>query len=101
MVEENKWTLFTLRQFILALIEENAKLGMTSQAWDARQIAVLNNQAADLEWQAANQGGNFQLEEQARLLRERAKLLADGTPADVAAALGGGTLEEAFIRATG
>ena len=27
-------------------------------------------------------------------------LLADGAPAEVAQALGGGTLEEAFIRAT-
>ena len=35
------------------------------------------------------------------LVLHRGKLLADGTPAAVAAALGGGTLEEAFIRATG
>ena len=34
------------------------------------------------------------------LVLHKGKLLADGTPADVAAALGGGTLEEAFIRAT-
>ena len=35
------------------------------------------------------------------LVLHKGKLLADGTPAEVAAALGGGTLEEAFIRATG
>ena len=35
------------------------------------------------------------------LVLHKGKLLADGTPAAVAAALGGGTLEEAFIRATG
>ena len=35
------------------------------------------------------------------LVLHKGKLLADGTPAAVAAALGGGTLEDAFIRATG
>lgn len=35
------------------------------------------------------------------LVLHKGQLLADGTPAEVAAALGGGTLEEAFIRATG
>ena len=34
------------------------------------------------------------------LVLHQGKLLADGTPAGVAAALGGGSLEEAFIRAT-
>ncbi len=34
------------------------------------------------------------------LVLHKGKLLADGTPAAVAAALGGGTLEDAFIRAT-
>ena len=34
------------------------------------------------------------------LVLHKGKLLADGTPAAVASALGGGTLEEAFIRAT-
>jgi ABC-2 type transport system ATP-binding protein len=34
------------------------------------------------------------------LVLHQGQLLADGTPADVAVALGGGTLEEAFIRAT-
>lgn len=34
------------------------------------------------------------------LVLHKGRLLADGTPAAVAAALGGGTLEEAFIRAT-
>ena len=35
------------------------------------------------------------------LVLHKGQLLADGSPADVAAALGGGSLEEAFIRATG
>jgi ABC-2 type transport system ATP-binding protein len=34
------------------------------------------------------------------LVLHKGKLLADGTPGEVAATLGGGTLEEAFIRAT-
>ena len=34
------------------------------------------------------------------LVLHKGRLLADGTPAEVATALGGGTLEEAFIRAT-
>ena len=34
------------------------------------------------------------------LVLHRGKLLADGTPAEVCAALGGGSLEDAFIRAT-
>ena len=34
------------------------------------------------------------------LVLHKGQLLADGTPADVAATLGGGTLDEAFIRAT-
>jgi ABC-2 type transport system ATP-binding protein len=34
------------------------------------------------------------------LVLHQGRLLADGTPAEVAQALGGGTLEEAFIRAT-
>jgi ABC-2 type transport system ATP-binding protein len=34
------------------------------------------------------------------LVLHKGRLLADGTPAEVAATLGGGTLEEAFIRAT-
>jgi hypothetical protein len=67
-----------MRATNVALIEENDKLVMGEAAWRARQIAVNRNEAADLEWQAANQGGNFQLEEQARLLRERAALLQQG-----------------------
>ena len=34
------------------------------------------------------------------LVLHKGKMLADGTPAAVANSLGGGTLEEAFIRAT-
>ena len=35
------------------------------------------------------------------MVLHKGRLLADGTPAEVAALLGGGTLEDAFIRATG
>ena len=35
------------------------------------------------------------------LVLHKGQLLADGTPAEVVSALGGGSLEEAFIRATG
>ena len=35
------------------------------------------------------------------LVLHKGQLLADGTPAEVTAALGGGSLEQAFIRATG
>jgi ABC-2 type transport system ATP-binding protein len=34
------------------------------------------------------------------LVLHKGKLLADGSPDDIARALGGGTLEEAFLRAT-
>jgi ABC-2 type transport system ATP-binding protein len=34
------------------------------------------------------------------LVLHKGRLLADGAPGEVAAALGGGTLEEAFLRAT-
>jgi hypothetical protein len=44
----------------------------------AREAATLRSRAADLEWQAAMEGGNYQLEEQARLLRERAGLVETG-----------------------
>lgn len=76
--DEQIKTTESLRAGNVALIEENTKLGLSDAAWAARQRAVLLSQAADLEWQAANEGGNFQLEEQARLLRERAQLSADG-----------------------
>jgi len=76
--DEQTKTTESLRAGNVALIEENTKLGLSDAAWAARQRAVLLSQAADLEWQAANEGGNFQLEEQARLLRERAQLSADG-----------------------
>lgn len=67
-----------MRATVVQLIEENDKLRLGEQAWQARQAAVLESQAQDLEWQAANAGGNFQLEEQARLLRQRASLMQEG-----------------------
>lgn len=68
-----------MRKSNAALIEQNEKLRIGEQAWEARERAVMLSQARDLEWQAANLGGNFQLEEQARLLRQRAQELEKGT----------------------
>lgn len=77
--DEQARTTDGMRAANVALMEQNDRLRLGDEAWTKREQAVLLNQAADLEWQAANEGGNFQLEEQARLLRQRAQLLADGT----------------------
>lgn len=63
-----------LRGTIVQMREENAYLKLGEEGYRAREVAVLRSTAADLEWQAANEGGNWALEEQARLLRERANL---------------------------
>jgi hypothetical protein len=76
--EEQDKATESLRAGNVALIEENEKLRIGEQAWIARQQAVMLAQATDLEWQASTQGGNYKLEEQARLLRDRAGLLKDG-----------------------
>lgn len=68
----------TLRQSVVQMQDENAKLGMSERAWMDRMNAVDQARAMDLEWQAANEGGNAALEEQARLLRERAALREQG-----------------------
>lgn len=67
-----------MRQTVVSLIEENEKLRIGEAAWADRQTAVMRATARDLEWQAANEGGNAELAEQARLLRERAELVQDG-----------------------
>lgn len=68
----------TVRQSVVQMQDENAKLGMSERAWTDRMNAVDKSRAIDLEWQAANEGGNRELEEQARLLRERAALRDQG-----------------------
>jgi tape measure domain-containing protein len=61
-----------------SLIEQNDKLRLGDAAWLQREIGLKLAEAADLEWQAANEGGNAQLERQAALLRDRSALLQDG-----------------------
>ena len=69
----------TMRGTNVQLLEENEKMRLGEAAYEQRRINTMLVQAADLEWQAAMQGGNFRLEEQARLLRDRAALSQDGT----------------------
>lgn len=57
--------------------KSGAELLAARQAIAAREAAVLRSEATDLEWQAAMEGGNAALEEQARLLRKRAQLGED------------------------
>lgn len=64
----------TMRTTVVQMREENARLKLGEEGYRLREMAVLRSTAADLEWQAANEGGNWALEEQARLLRERASL---------------------------
>lgn len=61
------------------LREQNDVLLLGEAAVRAREIAVLRSTATDLEFSAATFEGNEELAEQARLLRERADLLAEGT----------------------
>jgi hypothetical protein len=69
----------SLRESNVKLIEQNDVLRIGASAVRAREITVLRSTATDLEWQAANEGGNAALEEQARLLRQRADLMEDNT----------------------
>jgi tape measure domain-containing protein len=66
-----------LRSTVAQMREEYTHLKLGEEGYRAREVAVLRATATDLEWQAANQGGNWALEEQARLLRERADLTQD------------------------
>lgn len=68
----------SMREQLVQLREENEKLGMTEKQWAARVSAQMRAQAAELEMTAAMEGGNYQLTEQARLLRERADLADQG-----------------------
>lgn len=67
-----------LREGNVNLIKQNEVLRIGEAAVRAREAAVLRATARDLEFTAANQGGNAALEEQARLLRQRADLIEEG-----------------------
>lgn len=68
----------TLRDSVLQMREQNERMRIGDEAFDRRQAKLVREQAAELEWQAAMQGGSYQLTEQARLLRERATLMEEG-----------------------
>lgn len=67
-----------MRKANVELREQNEKAGLSERQIVAREAAILRSRATELEWDAAMQGGNGQLSEQARLLRERAALLEQG-----------------------
>ena len=67
-----------LRKGNIELRDQAEKLGLSEREIVSREAALLRATATDKEWQAANEGGNYQLEEQARLLKERANLLEQG-----------------------
>jgi tape measure domain-containing protein len=66
-----------LRGTVVQLLDENERLRLGEVAYAARQRAVLLATAVEKEWQAAMEGGNWALEEQASLLREQARLMGD------------------------
>ena len=67
-----------MRKANVELREQNEKLGLSERELVARESAVLRATATDKLFEAQQQGGNYQLEEQARLLNERANLLEQG-----------------------
>lgn len=67
-----------LREGNVKLMEQNDTLRLGEAAVRAREVAVLRSRASDLQWQAAMEGGNAALEEQARLLGVRAYLIEEG-----------------------
>lgn len=67
-----------LREGVLQLREENSRMQLGDAAFTRRAAHLLRGEAAMKEWQAAMEGGNYQLTEQARLLRERADLMEEG-----------------------
>jgi hypothetical protein len=68
-----------LRANVISLMEQNEELRYGKEAVAQRQIAVMRATATDLEFMAANEGGNAALEEQARLLRQQADLAQDNS----------------------
>lgn len=67
----------SLRSNVISLMEQNEELRDGKEAVAQRQVALMRATAADLEFMAANEGGNAALEEQARLLRQQADLTED------------------------
>ena len=67
-----------LRKSNIELAEQIEKAGLSDRQIAAREASTLRAAAAELEWEAAMQGGNYRLEEQARLLRSRADLMERG-----------------------
>lgn len=79
-LNDEQWkTVDSLRSSVVSLIEQNDELRYGKEAVAQRQIAVMRATAADLEFVAANEGGNAALEEQARLLRQQADLAEDNS----------------------
>ena len=83
--EQSKQT-ESIRDNVVKLMEQNEELRFGKEAVAQRQIAVMRATAADLEFAAANEGGNYQLEEQARLLRQQADLAEDNSLLEAAKA---------------
>jgi hypothetical protein len=77
--EEQHKTTEGLRANVISLMEQNEELRYGKEAVAQRQIAVMRATATDLEFMAANEGGNAALEEQARLLRQQADLAQDNS----------------------
>lgn len=71
----------TLREQVVSMLDQADKLRLGEKAYTAKTIAADRARAGELEYTAAMQGGNFQLEEQARLLRQRAELAEAGVVA--------------------
>ena len=71
----------SLRDSVIKLQEQNDALNLSERELVARQAQLDRTRADELEWQAAMEGGNYQLEEQARLLRRRAELSEQGVVA--------------------
>lgn len=68
----------SLRESVVKLQEQNDALNLSERELITRQAQLDRTRANELEWQAAMEGGNYQLEEQARLLRQRAELSEQG-----------------------
>lgn len=66
-----------LREGNVTMMKQNETLRDGEDAVREREVAVMRSNATDLEWLAATLGGNAALEEQARLLRQRADLVED------------------------
>jgi tape measure domain-containing protein len=64
----------SLQGTVSGLRDQLDALTQTEYALDMQAAATMRAHAADLEWQAGNEGGNLLLEQRARLLRQNADL---------------------------